>query len=356
MERKASRLEYLDGIKGILSLGIVVLHYYSFFIKNRNPDLQIPSSILCTFISGPGCFFVISGFLLAYTNKDRLRHMNFFTYLKKRWRGLAAFYFSEFTALILTFIDRYMTGNRAFANELSTKDILYAFTFMKSGWLEMEARPFSRVLWYVHVLFLCYLIYYIVAHLNRAGYMAVSAALVILGCWCVTYKPEIVFLTSLNGKGYMGFFLGVLIYEAWCCCRKALPVIWTIVSALALYLGSGRLIYDAYLDSEVKRVVFLFPCLLLWVMALPPLQKLLECRPMKFLGKISMAIYATHYIFFQAIIMCLKHAGIYTEVPLDSLPYVILIGSGTAAVAVLWYYIVEKRIYSACFKPPGIAD
>lgn len=290
----AERLRYLDGLRGIAVLCVVLFHY--------TDDLQascLPygSSYTWLPLSGQGwagvnLFFLISGFVIFMT-LDRCESTAEF--LARRWLRL-------FPAMLIATVAIFALSrvNAAFMIHGTPRllSVLPGLTFISPGIWQWFAAidELDGVFWtlYIEVGF------YLIAGLTffRLGWRGTLAVLTVL--WLGTYAaarlgpepvPLVVQFLQFIGAEYFGWFVsGALFYQAWHGGSRAL-----LTAALLVGLAASQT-SDLWQYADLTSRLVLAGVVLFFAVAQtqPRLQRLLSVRPLLAAGFASYPMYLLH--------------------------------------------------------------
>lgn len=295
MADKRDVFSSLTGLKGIFILGIVLFH--------SNAAFDAPLQSICYFVYQYGgwigniMFFMLSGFLMSYGYKEKIRDQNikFSTYVKKRLIKLYPIYFV--TNLVQLLLIIYIDG----IDSINWKLALLFVSMVSCGWI-WPYSPYNYPCWFVSVLFLCYIIYYIiciVAKERRKIYPCGIALLIVWGYFLETKDWNIPFCYLADGQAFFNFFIGCGIYELYSYLSDNVKKKIAVIGALGI-LGFVLFLEDEILvrNEGLLLSVFICPVILLNALEFQWLGRLLRGGALQWLGKISKWIYFWHIPFF----------------------------------------------------------
>ncbi len=337
-----ARLDQLDGIKGIICFFIIFVHYYG-----RTPSGKFPLSFMPDVLTRRGwmfveLFFIISGFVCALSYKNKIKDMHFGKYLGDRIKRLypSVILITLFDVLVRV-VGILATGD---SYRLNVFNLIKSLTFATT--LVYNEEPFPTVIWYIHVLFLCYLVYFFIAkQKTQTRYILSVISLLIVGWVLYSQRIEFPFLYRNIGRGYLAFSVGVLICEFQSSASKKAKriVSWVLfaISAFTLGLSYFSTFEAVYGDFLFALTTLLFPTLLICALNIKPIEKIFASTPFVFFGKLSMAIFLVHVpilnlfniIYYKTGFLNLDKIGVFAVAMLTIL-----------AVSLLWYYLIEKRL------------
>ena len=347
-KREKPLLQSIVGMRGIGCLFIACFHYYCLYIDDRGlgvADLPLAphSEFFFTYSKNAvELFFMLAGFLTAYHYRDKIIGMSPWVYIKRHyarlllpsvWVTLWAFANAQIQLHLIP-------GSAAHVPAITPLRLILSVLMMNTGWFtssQLTGLPVNSTMWFVDVLLICYLLYYLIRKLARNSYvyLSLSALMVLVGWICLEYTPGVPFLWSLNGRGYAPFFIGVLLCEfqseAPLSLKKKVSLVWCtlIVGFLIvrLILGFDRVFGEIGTSTYVRYFEFLVaPGLVLAALNLAPVTRLLESKPLLWLGALSTPIYYVHNNLMEDISIVNDLTG--SPINFSSFPVFILILTG----------------------------
>jgi len=309
-----NRIGSLESLRGIFCFIIVFgIHYDWIFTGGyglRFPFQDILYPIQKYGFYGVEFFFMLSGFGIANSYKKRIMNgkVNFKDYIGSRIKKI---YPIMLVTLLVTVIGsgvyKCLTGMYFYAKDLSFFSILLSALGMSSGWFYNDVN-INLPVWYMSSLMLLYIIYFYVAHASKKNnfkYLTLCALLVVLGWSFLATPVKFAFTFENISRGYLCFFLGCLLKEANDCiqlnAKKVISGVSLLIS-LVLFILTIKFGQEEVLGSlRMTLILFVFPNLILAAINLRPMGKILEWRPLIFLGKISTDLYFWHFPAFMLI-------------------------------------------------------
>ena len=343
------KLYYLDGLKTILSLSIVLFHYSAMF---DHEPAKLPFSSFPQFADiirrgnyAVEIFFIISGFLIAYNYKEKIRQISFFSFLKKRLHFL---YWSAFFSVILGIVSRLLAiWVLDWENNLNFWDILLSLTLTSHGYLQGK-WPYGTTSWYIGILVLCYFIYYIISKISIRKphmYFPLCIALIIVGWVCIYKFISFPFLYyNSAARGYCCFFTGVLMYDfqnSKIFNKKALAytglTVFAFFALITFHLGYK----STWGRFNLAMPVFIAPTIFLATLNIENIQKILSIKPLYIISKINTALYLTHVSTMSILWTINVHfkLGFQSDDPL----YLYINILVCYITAYIWHLLVDKR-------------
>ncbi len=302
MKNYTSRLEYLDSVRGIAAMMVVVYHFIGWkwgdYTKYHVASLIFNGSDAVSF------FFVLSGFVLSYKyfHSDSQLNLPRFTY--KRILRL-------YPAFIITILLNFLYWNRAELMDgqvigvlkdiflFDNKDLLLEFTMVRNmhkyyipGWtlgvemalsllmpfLIMAGRKSVKILWW-----------FLPISFYLGSYISMFIFHFVLGTLLSFYYKEATTFSWKTWK-YKNWNIPILIGT---CLFFSIRHFDRISSFPVGYQHVADLLkLDFFHFTGLASAV-----ILLWIISNKTAQKLLNTKPLLFLGKISYSIYLMHWIF-----------------------------------------------------------
>ena len=356
MAPASSRLTALDGLKGIFAILVVVWHYFFLFLGRKAALIPTPDALDPLWLHASWSvelFFLLSGYLVAKTYRERIPSMSFPEFFGRRAKMAQPFFFATLFSIALILVDRFaVSGGAITKHSLDLQHILFSFLFIQSGWFYKHVNPLVDPLWFVCILFLCYAFYYAIVRLARskAAYVAACAVCMVVGIALIIHEPDFPFFYYQNGKGYAGFFAGAILFELletnlrWD--RLVIPAALVLVAIYASERLWGTV--ETYGNFRPCCILVIYPAILLLSLKSRLAGKILSCAPLAFLGKISMALFATHWQIIWIWKFGYRLRG--AKIPVSSLSFFLLFLASCLLFAFIWYETIEKRLAPFAFS------
>jgi peptidoglycan/LPS O-acetylase OafA/YrhL len=290
----ATRFTVLDSWRGLCALWVAVFH---FRIISHVGDIQLIRH-------GPlavDFFFVLSGFVLtsAYGgklggNNERLR------FLVRRIGRLYPLHLVTLLVVLGLETARWFVSSRVghpvggplFTGATDMSAFLPNVVLIHA-WGILPDYTWNVPSWSISVEFLMCLLF-ILASFSRRTLPTLIAMTVIglLGFIYTRYALPQTESTNAVTRGVYAFFLGCLVHHAYCWWRASDRTIWPWLEWLAIPLLLATPMVD-FLPLPTPMFA-----LLIFVFAFEagPVSRILNHRPMRFLGEISYSLYLVHYI------------------------------------------------------------
>ena len=208
-EGKKDTFFALTGLKGLFIWFIIYFH-----TAPKTPFFSaIPGNEFLTLYGGTlgnSMFFVLSGFLLSWGYRKRIRErtVSFPDYLGRRLAKLYPPYFISTIVMILLNVLEY--GLSAINLKMVVFDLL-----LQSGGGLVASSPYNGPGWFLSALFVCYLVYYLIAYHTRhsTAYRCAIGLGIAWGYILICGNWTLPFCFSQNGKAFMNFFVGCALTE-----------------------------------------------------------------------------------------------------------------------------------------------
>ncbi|MBU0612659.1 acyltransferase [Patescibacteria group bacterium] len=346
-----SRLVELDSLRGIAAIGIVLWHFVAQF--NATPFYFVFRPFYAGGLYLVDFFFLLSGFILAYTYLDKKKKISFSNLFIVR---LIRLYPLHFVTLIVVLIQQLILTNFSnpseFIYQYSNAKHFILNLFLINGVGVEDGFSFNGPAWAISTLFFVnILFFFVLTKIKNKKFFFVLLFLLPLIILLFTTRDllieqEIPFIGAELLRTMLGFFAGVLLFLF---AKKRDQNInlshSTLKNDLVFLLASLFLVI--FMISGLRSVVgmdivvacIVFPIVLLSSMRGGIIKEILTIKPLVYLGKISFAIYMTHYpvqILFRIIETVFKFQFNYS-----SASFFILVIAVTIIFADIAYRLVE---------------
>ena len=294
IESKSARIHYLDSIRGIAAMMVVVMHFIGW---KWNETLQFKlANIIFNGTEAVSFFFVLSGFVLSYSYLNSSRKINFAKYSYKRILRLYPAYIINILAL---FVYKYRGESISGIVDQLTTNLPYKelLMFQKTHALYLPGWTLRIEIIYSFIIIGLILLY------RRSPYLLLIP---LIACY---------FVGPLDLRVYINHFtFGILLSALYPKIKdlsfkdsKLYPWRWPLYVTMLLLFSLVPLrkffpaigqVMDTLWPHGIRWAhfsgiaAFLF---LIVVILSKPLQKLFEKDLLIYLGKISYSIYLVHW-------------------------------------------------------------
>ena len=287
----------ITGLKGLFIMVIVFLHTL--------PDTPLVNSIPFTSflknygaIFGNSMFFMISGFLMGCSYRERIHNgeVSFQDFFVRRLKKLYPMYFASNLVMLVLQILIYDVS------VIDLEKIVFTVLLQHGGGIG-DGAPYNGSTWFISALFVCYIVFFYISYAARHNtqYYFMVAACVVLGYYRMSGILQIPFP---EGISFVNFFLGCAIAEIYPVIHRKLgKKLWIGSGALLLVSGYLMLDYGVEIICGDSRTAFVFwfcPLILLLALETNPVSAILGSKPMGALGKISVSVYYWHMVVYFA--------------------------------------------------------
>lgn len=300
------RITKLDGLRGIFSIMIVPLHYS----KEYLPDIIYNNFIIREAYTFVDFFFVLSGFVIAFNYNNMSSFSEFTSYMKKRIARLyPLLFFTSTLYLIYRFLRNYAgsviqtlaEGKGVQSTNVILLNYFESILFTNSNLLLGNNLGINAPTWSISAEMISYLVFGIITIFAIGSRKRIALFLVVLASvlFCI-YKGEL-FMSSNYGfvRGLISFNLGYFVYLLSKTKFKFNNNLEYLIPILLMFIFY---FLHSYPEQSVSKQMFglitipIFFSLSILVLLKTDgwLSKLLDKKPMQFLGKTSYSIYLNH--------------------------------------------------------------
>lgn len=296
----AQRIAFLDGLRGLAALAVVVWHYTNALHEDYFPygDLYGSIPVIDHGWIGVNLFFLISGYVILMTLE---RCQSFPEFMKRRWiRLFPAMLVASLTILAISQIN----GEYMLRGESAPIDLLPGLTFViPTFWtwlLDTPVNELDGVFWTLYVEMGFYVVYGLLFFLTGwrkglAWLAAVWIAALYLGAIAAYTDVAIIdFVAAIPqgiGATYLGWFIaGALFFKSNFYQSDKLFLL-AIATGIGAALNSGL-----WQQNDLTAKIYLVSAVGFFVAVLRSrlLQKIFSTNFLLFLGAISYPIYLLH--------------------------------------------------------------
>lgn len=314
--RRQHNIPYLDGLRGLAALIVVMSHFagafYPAILFDRPEQVHLgiehtvtttPLGVLFAGNLAVRIFFVLSGFVLTYKYFYQYRRLDIVQAMLKRYIRLVIPIASSVLLAVL------LARLRLFAN-VEVAQISSSTDWFGTFWQIDPSLGAAAGNAFIDILLYADSTYNPVAwtmHYELVGSLLVLAVVLLCGTSRLRYPIYAVLIVALFRTNYLAFMLGLVMADL-IAQRPRITVsyrVWLPLLAAGVYAGSYPS-YHTHIDGTIYAALSRLPrdipqtigALLIFmaVMVAAPIQRWLGTRPLHFLGQISFSLYLTHLI------------------------------------------------------------
>lgn len=366
------KLTHIDGFKGFLCMMIMIGHYWAVYkyaeeapaFSNRAFDF-LKNNIIFKTILNEGfwlfAFFVISGFLLAFSSVGSVKELiartvkRLLRFVLPIW-GTAVFVFVIFKAIGF----HHPETSEFFKNSWFQNNFLiggYSLThILREPWLVISRgiSLFNTPYWVIKPMFFSSIYIYFCTWLTgKLPKLRLLLPLIFLAFAAFdTLFLSIKFKTLLGTVGFscmLGYSIGFYKPQIDAFHAKSKPVFYcACVAVMAAAFALFNLNISVYVFSRFFTLfapAFFFAAALIIIEKLHPLEKLFSLKPFTLLGKISFGIYSLHMAVLYSVgtltLMALINRNVVSPAAALIIAWILCIII-TFVLATLYRFVVEK--------------
>lgn len=296
-------------------------------------------------IFGNSMFFILSGFLISIGYRQRItaHSLSFQSFLVRRLNKLyPAYLCSNLASLILNIA---IYGFSA----INLQKIVFSILLQQGSALS-DSPPYNTPTWFLSALFVCYILFFCICFYFRTptAYSCIIAGGIIWGYFLISANLTLPFCYESTGLALMNFFIGCALAELYPRLNHRIQRSGSIISfctLLAILLLFLR--YGVEIISGNVKVGFSFlicPLILFLATSSPLFIRILNWKPLVFLGKISSHIFFWHLVLFHLFHTIFQH--IMPNTAMTETYYFFYLAS-MLGFCVLLYHFSNKRTVTA---------
>lgn len=317
------RQKYLDGIRGVAALVVVLCHFCQIFLpatfSRGVPDhfgeralATTPLNILVNGNFAVAIFFVLSGYVLSapyFTGQRRRWYLE--AAIKRYPRLVAPALASTVLAWVMFRTLGYHFGAIVSISGADMPNVFAKITrFDEALWqgaigaFFFESYSYNQVLWTIRT--------------ELFGSLLIFATVPLVGRWKWRWLIYLATILWLRDNYLLGFVLGALCADLssigqWSTESAASSFVWPVLLIFGIYLGAYPYFFNgsASIWSPIAAIpytdIFIashliggFLCILSST-RLPAVRRLFEVRHAQFLGRISYGMYLIHFIYWGSV-------------------------------------------------------
>jgi len=227
------RLEWLDAIRGISCLAVVIYHYTTRFHELYGHDFYVPQFLHAGAV-GVLVFFIVSGFVISLTLE---RGGSVFSFIYNRFSRL---YPAYWVAIVLTYTVVSIAGLPG--REVGFGEFVVNFTMLQEFFRVPHVDGAYWTLTVELIFYFWIVLLWRCRLILHAPYILVIISLATIACSHLDRTPTITAIARLLLLDYgIYFFSGVVFYQLWSSrYRRPGFAIASIAVAIAAITGQGR--------------------------------------------------------------------------------------------------------------------
>lgn len=307
MRRK--RIKSLDSLKGIACIIIACLWHY----QNMQPrDLGMPMQSVFEIFYLYGqyfveLFFMISGFVMAYCYRNKIEDGEYFlTYISKRYKHLYPLFFVTlmYISVFQAVYSVLSGGGGYYVYQVSVWHFVLNLLCIQTGWLSLD-QSFNGPAWCISVEIFLYILFFITTRLSKNdknNYIIINGVMFVCATIIVYLQiGNIPIINQYMMRGVSCFYAGVIIQEIneWLDeDRKrrfvSIALIFFVIFRLLLHLSPNHGWWENENNGRIALIILEWPLLILASINVSWFRKMLEIKPLQYMGKISMDVFLWH--------------------------------------------------------------
>mgnify|MGYP001340946683 CR=1 FL=1 len=296
------RINKLDGLRGIFSIMIVLLHYPKQFI----PDWFTYNFFVYESYVFVDFFFVLSGFVIAYNYNVISSFAKLKEFLKKRLiRLYPLLLFTATIFLLVPLISRlvfpgYFISEYDYFTKLG--GYIETITFMNITPVLGDKQIINSPSWSISAEIMSYLLYGFVIYKFKK-YAHIFFLFIIIISLCLLFVNGDYFDVSNFAafRGFVGFNLGYFVYK-FKNNKLKINSLWEWISVLIMIIF--MFILNTLDSNSLYRLLFgmffiptLFALMIyIFIHSSGSISMFLNSKPLQYLGRISYSLYLNHFI------------------------------------------------------------
>lgn len=292
----------ITALKGLFIL-VIVFHN----TLNANTLFQtIPGTAFVRLYGGHlgnAMFFLLSGFLLSYGYRERIRggQISFRAFLRRRLEKLYPLYLVTNAAALVLAVIRYGVS------AVNLKKLVFTLLLQVSS-LD-PVGPYNSPTWFVSALFVCYILFFFIAFYAKkpTQYNFAIVIGIVWGYTLINANFSLPYCYPGNGLAFMCFFIGCGLAEWYPLLNQEIHK-WLRPTSFLVVAVSFFLIFRYGVDIIsgdfcVACAFLLCPLILYLALADGWCAKLLRLKPFTWLGSISVSLFFWHYVIYNLVVL-----------------------------------------------------
>lgn len=289
-EANENKIQYINTLKGMGALVIIMYHGLTLF------EVQLSSNIfnkVVLLLKSIGyipveLFFFLSGFLMVYNYKDRIKNIEFIGFFKKKFEKIFPYIAIN---IILCTIYLVIEGSA-----VSTYQIVYNFLFIECGIFSGQGDYRSDLagggIWFIVPLFFSYLIFYCISkYKDKEKSVILYFILLLIGIIGLSSQWNQPILNGYMLRGISAFFAGALFYYISDNIKRKNKIIFSIIGIFTFLIILFRNEYNSVIDFIIVTDIIVLPSFVIFISELKYVRKFFEFNFFANFGNISLAMF-----------------------------------------------------------------
>jgi len=352
----------LNGLRGVMALFIMVIHYGYFPLTSGLPFHNVMVKVIFQAQYIVNGFFVLSGFLLVYNYLDKIRNgeITFNSFMKKRLiRLYPMMIFSLLCVIVFQII--YSAGGYWFAEDVISNNNLFTFVLNVFGLQSLSlvaGSSFNAPTWFLSQIIFMYVIFYFVVwkYGNYKKEYVIWSIFIILGLTLEirAYPPLLAMI--FNSRALTGFFAGCILGEVY---KHFIQLdnekfkrhvtimlsLFFLILIILLCRKGNQIFGDLQTTPNTPYVVYslcIWPLIIFLICNVPICRMIFSFKPLCFIGRISLCTYVMHFPTMILLEIFNKYFNLELNYSKNSvfLLYMIMV----FAISILSHNFIEKKV------------
>lgn len=298
--KKETRFAVLDSLRGICAMIVVFAHFLGFFRNGMDWGIFVRNNYLCV-----DFFFVLSGFVIAYTYWDKIKTKgDLARFAVVRWGRIYPLHALMLLLFVgLEYVRSLVEGDAMFSSVYKSLPSLAGNVFLVHAMGVFNDLTWNVPSWSISVEFFTYIAFAVLLSLITAKYRNAAfvgiTLLAPLGLWWYVGEQEAAYTYDYGFIRCLGgFFAGVLVCRLYNSSEEKLTDIGTKHATILeiMMLVSAYLFFENVDNTYLSYTApFLFGvCILVFALEKGIISRFLKAKPFLFLGALSYSLYMTH--------------------------------------------------------------
>lgn len=335
------RFEFVESLRGVAALLIVVFHVHIFFVHPQHFSAQPFGGAFKIGQISVDFFFVLSGFIIAHIHWRDLGRTGSATdyFIKRLTRIYPAYWFILAAVLAIQSFDYGLGSFKSFQTEHIVRAIVLLPQQRPVHWPVVVAWTLAHEILFYSV--------FGIAILNRRIGIAVLAAWLILIAVMAFWKTDLAPLRFLGSIHNIGFFFGMA--TAWALRRGLGGSGWIAVAAGGVVLvgiGALQAALPTFAPSTTLRLIYgaASAAVLLGAATLDRAHAVRVPRAVVALGAATYGIYLAHVPGISALVRLGAKLGVDDWIGVEAAS--LIVAAASIAVGIAFHAVIERRLTS----------